>query len=140
MGGICSLLCLTIPLENAHSILTSWNELTLKYSWMSSHLSKINNWCGDKNIKQHQQKKQYNNHHVGCLYSMITYHHICVVLLSNVRCIDSWNCPNLLHKSKYIEILVSWRFFFAGWIQLPKAYPHMYDFVIKWSEELRKTG
>ena len=33
-------------------------------------------------------------------------HHVCVVLRFSVRHIGSWNCPKLMHKFKYIYILI----------------------------------
>ena len=38
-------------------------------------------------------KQQQNNHNFECLYFMFANHHMCVVLRSNVRHIDGWNCP-----------------------------------------------
>ena len=54
-----------------------------------------------QNIKRQQQKQQHNNHDFEYLYSIFANHHICVVFLSSLRHIDSWNCPKFIYKSKY---------------------------------------
>lgn len=47
-----------------------------------------------------------NNHHFEYLKLIFANHHIFVFLRSNVHLIGGWDCPKLMHKSKYTWILV----------------------------------
>ena len=83
-------------------------KLTFKYVW-PNHLLKNNKGCAHvktTNTKWQLQKQQHNNHNYEWLYSMFANHHVCVVLWSRIHDIGSWNCPKIMHKSKYAQILV----------------------------------